>query len=211
LKHNVGIAVDEWGIIRLSTNREIWRHINLTDALVTGLHLNAFIRHARSVRLANFPRMPTSIGINISQPGGKVMLQTNFYAFELFSRTCGQESVDVYWSGETFSGKYLNHEYNGVRALDVTATLDKQKKQLMVYVVNQSKDKALETTISLTSGVFNGNVTASVVNGPDVKSENTAENPHQVGLRETVVKADGKAFVYTFEPHSITALMCEIK
>jgi len=81
---------------------------------------------------------------------------------------------------------------------------------LVVYVVNQSKDKAMETTIALTSGQFAGNVKAAVVNGPDVTSENTQENPNQVGTKEDVLNVSGKTFTYTFEPHSVTALVCAI-
>ena len=36
---------------------------NLEDALVTAMYLNAFIRHAHSVRMANFTPMPTFIGM----------------------------------------------------------------------------------------------------------------------------------------------------
>jgi alpha-N-arabinofuranosidase len=175
--------------------------------------LNAFIRHARSVRLANFTSMMTAIGINyprLARLDKPVMLNTIFYPFELYSRTCGQLAVDVFYSGDTFSGTYLGRTYNGIRTLDVTATLDESRKQLVVFVVNQSKDKAMETGISLASGEFNGEVIASVINGPGIKSENTGENPHQVGVRETDIKVAGKSFTYTFEPHSVTALVCDI-
>ena len=97
-----------------------------------------------------------------------------------------------------------------MRTLDVAATLDKSNKQLVVYVVNQSKEKAMETTISLASGQFNGFVRSSVVNGPDIKAENTEEKPNQVGVREAAFKASGKSFTFTFEPHSVTALVCSV-
>jgi alpha-L-arabinofuranosidase len=81
----------------------------------------------------------------------------------------------------------------------------------VVYAVNQSKDKAMETTITLASGQFAGNVKVSVVNGPDIKAENTAEKPNQVGIKESALKVAGTAFTFTFEPHSVTALICAIK
>jgi len=68
----------------------------------------------------------------------------------------------------------------------------------------------METDISLISGEFTGNVKASVINGPGIKSENTEEKPYQVMIRETDIKAAGKSFDYTFEPHSITALVCAV-
>jgi alpha-L-arabinofuranosidase len=81
---------------------------------------------------------------------------------------------------------------------------------MVVYVVNQSKANAMETGISLTSGEFAGSVKISTINGPDIKSGNTGEKPYQVAVRDVVLKASGKTFNYTFEPHSITALVCAV-
>jgi alpha-N-arabinofuranosidase len=212
IRHAINIAVDEWAVMRMP-NREDRVIINyVEDALVVALHLNAFIRHARSVRLANFTSMMTAIGINyprLARLDRPVMLNTIFYPFELYSRTCGQLALDVFYSGDTFSGSYLGRTYNGIRTLDVTATLDESRKQLVVFVVNQSKDKVMDAAISLTAGEF-GNVTANVINGPDVKAENTEANPNRVGVKATAVKAAGKSLNYTFEPHSVTALVCAV-
>jgi alpha-N-arabinofuranosidase len=212
IRHAINIAVDEWAVMRMP-NREDRVIINyVEDALVVALHLNAFIRHARSVRLANFTSMMTAIGINyprLARLDRPVMLNTIFYPFELYGRTCGQLALDVFYSGDTFSGSYLGRTYNGIRTLDVTATLDESRKQLVVFVVNQSKDKVMDAAISLAAGEF-GNVTANVINGPDVKAENTEANPNRVGVKATAVKAAGKSLNYTFEPHSVTALVCAV-
>jgi alpha-L-arabinofuranosidase len=68
----------------------------------------------------------------------------------------------------------------------------------------------METTITLTSGQFTGSVKAFVINGPDIKSENTEEKPNQVIIRDTTLKASGKSLTFTFEPHSVTALICGV-
>jgi alpha-N-arabinofuranosidase len=240
IKHTISIAVDEWapahhprfsrrnaiinvirdefGIMRLPTKEENFHRfrggmaLNLKDALVTAQYLNIFIRHAYSIRIANFVPMPTFMGINslLSRPEGPVLLETIFYPFELYNHTCGQLALDAFWSGDTFSGAYRDRAYNGIRTLDVAATLDNERKQLVVFVVNQSKDKAMETTVSLVSGEFKGNARASVINGPDIKAGNTEENPNQVEIKEANFKASGKAFTFTFEPHSVTALVCAV-
>jgi alpha-N-arabinofuranosidase len=238
IKHNIAIAVDEWGIIRtpgglfgttpinVNIDELGFAHlpdvkatpfpsmtmiINLEDALVTALHLNAFIRHAASIRMANFTATAEALGIDATHPEKPVLLPTFFYPFELYNRTCGQLALDVSWYGETFAATYRNRAYKGVRTLDVAATLDEAKKRLVVYVVNQSEREAMETTISLTTGEFTGSVQVSVVNGPDIKAENTDEKPNQVVTRQTAVKAAGKSFTFTFEPHSVTALVCAVK
>jgi alpha-N-arabinofuranosidase len=184
--------------------------IGLEQALLTALHLNTFIRHAHSVRLANFTSMPTPACLSFPNPESRVLLQSVYFPFDLYSRTCGQLALDVFWYGDTFSGTYKDRAYSGIRMLNVSATLDESRRQLVVYAVNQSRDKALETTISLASGAFTGNVKISVVNGPDIKAENTAEKPHQVGVHETTLKASGKSLTIVFEPHSVTAMVCPV-
>ena len=220
IRHNIGIAVDEWGIYRRPIPRAVaitpgkrasgLNEKNLEDALVVGLCLNSFIRHSYSVRMANYPPILMGMGINAARPDGPVLLTAAFYPFELYRRTCGQLSLDVFWYGETFSGTFNNRSYTGIRTLDVSATLDSARKQLVVFVVNQSKDKAMETIVSLAAGEFSGNVKISVVNGPDIKAENTDEKPNEVVTRETSAEASGNSFAYVFEPHSVTALVCTI-
>ena len=49
----------------------------------------------------------------------------------------------------------------------------------------------METTISLTTGEFTGSVQVSVVNGPDIKAENTDEKPNQVVTRRLPLRPQG--------------------
>jgi alpha-N-arabinofuranosidase len=237
IKHQISIAVDEWGIIRIpidsseitpinvNVDTQGFAHLaesvpisspgitmtmNLEDALVIALHLNAFIRHAASIRMANFTATAEALGIDATHPGKPMLLPTFFYPFELYNRTCGQFALDVLWYGETVSATYKNRAYKGIRILDVAATLDQSRKQLVVYVVNQSEREAMETVISLTAGEFDGIAQVSIVNGPNIKAENTDEKPNQVIIRRSKVEVYGKSFTFTFEPHSVTALVCNV-
>jgi alpha-N-arabinofuranosidase len=211
IKHDISIAVDEWGLSRLPhVSRTEKMIVNVVDALVTAQHMNAFIRHARSVRMANFTGMLTSMGVRLIRLDKPLLLDPNFYSFLLYSRACGQQALDVFWSGDTFSANYLGRNYTNIRTLDVTATLDAAGKQLVVFVINQSKSKAMETTITLESGQFTGTTRASVLNGPDINSENSEEKPDEVGIKESDLKISGNSFTFSFEPHSVTALVCGV-
>jgi alpha-L-arabinofuranosidase len=113
----------------------------------------------------------------------------------------------VYWQGDTFS----TTNYTGIRALDVAATLDEHQKQLTLYVVNRSETKALETTISIDGAArLSGRVQAHVVNGPDIKAENSFDHPDTVGVSRKDLQAERKDFTYIFEPHSVTVLTCPL-
>jgi alpha-N-arabinofuranosidase len=210
LSHPVHLAVDEWNVWyrtypqAVRDELKLEERYNLEDALATGLQLNAFIRHAGSVKMANIAQLVNVIAPVFTRPDG-LFLQTIFHPFELYRRTCGDQVVDVWWDGETFSGG----EYKGVRTLDVTATLDAAARQLVLYVVNRSRDQTMEAELSLASGAFAGAV-ARVVNGPDIKAENSFDAPDTVGTVENPVAAAGRTLNCTFEPHSVTALVCSL-
>ncbi len=212
VRRPIAIAVDEWNVWYRKFGAEQLEEVyNLEDALVVAIHLNAFIRHAASVRMANLAQIVNVIAPVLTRPDGLV-LQTIFYPFELYSRTCGSGStaLDVFWKGETFSAG----DYTGLRVLDVAATLNEQEKSLALYVVNRSQTAAMETTISLDTGSFSGAAQAFVVNGPNVKAENTFDHPNHVGVSEvalTAERAERKELIYTFEPHSVTVLVCTLK
>src|SRR5690606_7703277 len=138
---------------------------NLEDALVVAMHFNAFIRHAKSIKMTNIAQIVNVIAPIFTNPDG-LFLQTSFYPFELYSRTCGNIALDVFWKGDTFSAG----DYIALRTLDVSATLDEQRKSLSVYVVNRSQTDALETTITLDGGHFTSEVQVHIVNGPEIKA-----------------------------------------
>ncbi len=202
IKRPIPLALDEWAV-RHQPSRNVDLPQRLEDALVVAMNFNAVIRHAHSVKMANF----SGLNRRLVMPGPDGMvLQTSFYPFEVYSRTCGQEALDVRWSGDTFGAG----EYAGVRVLDVSATLDRGRKELVVYVVNRSATLPEETTIALTDGRFRGNVSVQVVNGPGIESANTFESPREVETREALLKASGSSLTCSFEPHSVTALICPV-
>ena len=213
IKRPVYLAVDEWNVwyrthprYGADTSKSKLEEIyNLEDALVAAIQLNAFIRHARSVKMANLAQIVNVIAPIFTRPDG-LFLQTIFFPFEVYSTTCGNQALDVWWEGDTFSAG----DYSGIRTLDVSATLDEAKKKLTVYVVNRDRNRQMETVLQLTVGEFKGTVTAHTVNGPDVRAENTFATPENVFTRRTVLEAQGHSLSYAFEPHSVTALVCEI-
>ena len=202
------LAVDEWNVWYRANNEhnQLEEIYNLEDVLVVALHLNAFIRHADTVKMANIAQIVNVIAPIFTSADG-LFLQTIFYPLELYSRNCGDIALDIGWGGDTFSGG----DHTGVRALDVTATYHPQRREITLYVINRHLSDAQETTIRLIDGEFDGPGELSIINGPNIKAENTFENPHQVITRTEQANMDGKEFTVVFEPHSITALVCNVK
>jgi alpha-L-arabinofuranosidase len=208
----IALAVDEWNVwyrTRGTSPEErnnLEEKYNLEDALVVAMHFNAFIRHARSVKMANIAQIVNVIAPIFTSPDG-LFLQTIFHPFALYSRACGNVALDVFWTGDTFSAG----EFTALRTLDVSATLDEEARKLSVFVVNRSQTDTQETTLTLDGGQFAGAGCAWVVNGPDIKAENSFVNPDQVVTTETVLNINQPtSFTYTFEPHSVTALSFDL-
>ena len=49
-----------------------------------------------------------------------------------------------------------------------------------------------------------------VINGPHVKSQNTFDEPDQVGVRSARVDAGGRRLTLELEPHSVTTLVIDV-
>jgi alpha-L-arabinofuranosidase len=209
IKLPVCIAVDEWNVWYRTYPQEVRDTLkleeiyNLEDALATAIQLNTFIRHAGTIKMANIAQIVNVIAPVFTSPDSLV-LQTIFYPFELYSRTCGNQALDIWWDGDTFSGG----TYKGVRILDASASL--HKKQLSLYVVNRSRTKGMETNIQLFNTRFKGNARIYSVNGRTLKSENTFNTPSEVQTKETNMAVTKNELTVTFEPHSVTALVFDI-
>ena len=206
IENPIPIAVDEWNVwYRAMNEQKLEEAYNLEDALVVAMHFNAFIRHASSVKMANIAQIVNVIAPILTSPEGLV-LQTTFFPFEVYRNTCGTTALDVHWAGDTFSTK----KFPALRTLDVSATLDEANKKLTVYAVNRSESKASDVTITLHDGHFAGPGSTQIVNGPDVKAENTFATPDNVITRKESITAEGSTFDTTLEPHSVTALVFDV-
>jgi alpha-N-arabinofuranosidase len=205
----VPIAVDEWNVWYRTTPdardpayNGLEETYDLADALVVAMHLNAFIRHARSVRMANLAQLVNVIAPMVTKPDD-LLLQTTYFPFELISRTCGSIALDVGWSGDTFTGG----AHHGVRVLDVAATLDEAGRRLSVYVVNRSLERT-EAEFSFPGVNLGSDVEVHVIGGPDVRASNTWDDPTRVATaRSTIAAPGGGSFVHILESHSVTGFV----
>jgi alpha-N-arabinofuranosidase len=175
---------------------------NLTGSLQLAQHLNAFIRNADIVKMANITMLTSLVGIS---PDGDYK-NALFYPFYLFSNNCSGTSLSVSVNCE----KYSNKIFNDIPFLDVTAALNDSTKTLVINVVNRHETKDIQSNIVLQTGDFTGSATANEVNGKTITSSNTKAE-EAVGIKTKDVKFKGNNIQYTFPPHSFTQLMIPIK
>jgi len=88
-KKKVALFVDEWGTwydAAPGTNPSfLWQQNTLRDALVAGLSLNVFQRHADRVRMANIAQMVNVLQAMILTDKDKMLLTPTYHVFDMYS------------------------------------------------------------------------------------------------------------------------------
>jgi alpha-N-arabinofuranosidase len=183
---------------------------NLEDALVVAGFLNAFVRNADVVKMANMAQLVNVIAPIFTNETG-LFKQTIFYPLQLFANNVYGTSLDVlvdckrYNTGKFFIGLgEMTTQQTNVPYLDVSATY--KDGELMLCVVNRNKDEAITTDIISEEGNFSGQLTIYEVNGPDIKSGNDFAKENVKTVAKPFMNISGAKFTYTFPPHSFTLL-----
>lgn len=212
------IAWDEYNIWYRARGEEtmagtkaLEERYNLEDALVISGFLNAFIRNADIVKMANMAQLVNVIAPIFSSEKG-MFKQTIFYPIHLFANNVKGTSLDVHVDCKTYdTGEFLiglgesTTIQKDVPFLDVSATYNNG--EVIICVMNRNKDKAITTDLLCQEGIFDGEFEVYEINGPDIKSENdfgktSVETKKKSSLK--VKKSD--KITYDFPAHSFTMI-----
>lgn len=190
-------------------------HYNLEDALVITGFLNAFIRNADVVKMANMAQLVNVIAPIFSNEKG-MFKQTIFYPLQLFANHMKGTALDVHVDCETYDtdkffiglGESTTQQKN-VPFLDVSVAYNNG--EVMICVVNRNKDKSITTDLISQEGLFAGDFEVFEVNGPDIKAENNfGSTSVQTVHKPTIKVKTADQITYSFPPHSFTMLKGKI-
>lgn len=190
--------------------RALEEKYNLEDALVISGFLNAFIRNADVVKMANMAQLVNVIA-PIFTEGDELFRQTIYFPLQLFAQHMRGTSMDVLVDCDTYDTEAFNiglgettTVQKGVPYLDVSVAIDGE--DVMIAVVNRHKDQAIKTDIETQEGAFKGKFTVYEVNGPDVKIQNDFGQEKIQTVEKPQLTAKGEIITYSFPPHSFTLL-----
>ncbi len=217
------IAWDEYNIWyrwrsseTMSGTRALEERYNLEDALVIAGFLNAFIRNADIVKMANMAQLVNVIAPIFAEKDG-MFKQTIYYPLQLFAQNVNGTSLDVFVDCDKYDTDRFflglgesQAQLEDVPYLDVSATY-KENGEVFICVVNRHKDEAITTDIISQTGLFEGEFEVYEVNGPDVKAENDFGKTTVETVKKTNVKAGGAKITHSFPAHSFTMLKGTIK
>ena len=217
LEHPIYVAYDEWNVWfrahgPASGLEEIY---SLGDALAVATFLNVFVRHCRTVRLANQAQTVNVLAPIFTRPEG-LFLQTIYHPLRLYAQLTQPIALDAYVDCEKHVlepaaevSSWWPHrvaDLGPFALLDVAATRDADRRELVMGVVNRDPERALATTIELAEPASATDGVAYEVNGADPGVVNSFEQPEAVSVRERQVEANGDVLCYTFPAHSLTLL-----
>ncbi|MBN1127332.1 MAG: hypothetical protein JXA82_20185 [Sedimentisphaerales bacterium] len=212
-EYNVWYRARTGGAMR--GTRALEEHYNLEDALVIAGFLNAFIRNADIVKMANMAQL-----VNVIAPiftnEKKLFKQTIYYPLQLFSQNVYGTSLEAFVDCQTYNterfflglGETTTIQKN-VPYLDVSVAY--HNGEVAICVVNRNKDEAIATEIISQEGQFAGKFTVYEVNGPDIKAVNDFSKEMVKTIQKPVINALGKTFHYSFPPHSFTLMKGAIR
>lgn len=216
------IAWDEYNVWyrarsgeNMTGNRALEEQYNLEDALVISGMLNAFIRNADVVKMANMAQLVNVIG-PIFTSKDDMYKQTIYYPLELFANNMHGTSLDLFVDCDTYDTEKFNiglgettTQQSDVPYLDVSATY--KDNEVTIAVVNRHKDEPITTDIISQSGQFDGSLEVYEVNGPDIKAKNDFNKTNVKTSQKENIKANGATVTYNFPPHSVTLIKGKIR
>ncbi|MDR1779923.1 MAG: alpha-N-arabinofuranosidase [Tannerella sp.] len=194
------IAFDEYNVwYRAQGNEGNEEVYNLEDALVVATYLNAFIRNAHIVKMANLAQLVNVIAPIFTSPEG-LWYQTIFYPLQLFAGHCYGTALQSFVDCDTYQSGQETIPY-----LDVSSAYNQETNELIVNVVNRHKDNAIRTDILNQTGRFKDTATIYEVNSANIKDENSATQ-QAVKTKTKTLQVKGDKLTYDFPAHSFTMI-----
>jgi len=198
----VKLVVDEWGAWHqtadLAPGYLFGYYPTLRDALVSGIHLDIFNRHADKVVMANAAQLVNNIHTSFLAAGEKFTVTPVFHVFEMYAPHQGGTSVRT----EIIAPSLKAAPASGLSSLTGSCSL--HGKHLVLTVVNADEQNAQDTEISVTGGELKP-IRSRVLTSRDIHAHNTFEQPN--ALEPADQELSGAAnFTYRFAAASVTRL-----
>ncbi len=210
-KHNVYLSWDEWQVWYkgdpLQGNWTEAPHLaeeiyNLEDALVVAQWLNVFLRKSHVLKIACVAQVVNVISWLHTRSDGLLKFPS-YYVFKLVSNLARGEALDVQVKAPVVETKL----YDGVPALDVSASYATETQTGSVFIVNRSQTERVTTDIAWQDKPAMQVTQAWQLAGSNPKEANSWEEPERLVAKEiTAPVGENGRITITLPPLSFTAL-----
>jgi alpha-N-arabinofuranosidase len=214
----IDIAYDEWNVwFRERDGRTgLEERYTLGDALAVGTYLHGFVRHAKTVKMANLAQLVNVIAPIVTSPDG-LFLQSIYHPLRLFADHLGTSALDVHVDGPAYEHAdgegpapwpHRVGDLSPFPVLDAVATVAAGG-SLMISVVNRSPDTDVTADLRLIGDLAPGaakDATVEEVNAADWTETNSFEHPEAVSVRQGTFPDFADGARHTFPAHSHTVI-----
>ena len=224
---HVKLVVDEWGAwygkgTELAPEYNLSQQSTMRDALLTGITLDIFQRHADKVAVANVAQSINCIHSLMLASGDRFTVTPTFHVFQMYLPHSGAQAVRAEFTAPSIRNPLADalipaggNSYRGsLEASKILAGLSGSAsvnaagtgKHITLTVVNPHLDRPLTTEV-VVSGASIASATGTLLNEPDVHAHNDFEHPNAVHPRPASVEPPTAGrLLHIFPSASVTTL-----
>ncbi len=169
---------------------------SMADALFSASFLNACLRHAEDVGMANIAPIVNTRGPIYVHPKG-IVRRTTFHTLAMYANglegRVGKLDLDA--------GK-LMHRNRSIPVIDAVATVDESGAMWSIALVNRHPSKEVACTVKMKDTLLVGSYDATILAGDSPDAFNDVEHPNRVVPAKT--RLTFEKGVVKLPPHSLT-------
>lgn len=211
--HRVKLVVDEWGAWHWQDADvpPAWLYAyagTLRDALISGINLDTFQRHADKVVMANPAQLVNTIHSLFHCYEDKFILTPNYHVFEMYMPHSGATAVRTQFTSPEIAFSRFDAQRKEIptKFWGLQGSASVKGKTVTLTAVNPDAVNGRETEINI-GGAKIVSAEARVLSSTNIRAKNSFENPNGLVPRNenVTVGANGK-LIYKFASASVTRL-----
>jgi alpha-N-arabinofuranosidase len=206
-QHRIKLAIDEWGAwykpgSEVHSTHLLGQQATMRDAVLAGLTLDIFHRHADKVAMANIAQLVNCLQALFLAHEDKFILTPTYHVFDMYAAHQTGESLRTNVSSSPL--KYtINSRPATMRGLNGSASL--HDRRVVLTVTNPDPKAARETEIAIL-GANIKEVSVTTLAAKDIRAHNSFDNPRAVEPQTSQAVVKGRTLAYAFAPASVTKL-----
>lgn len=207
-ERRIGLICDEWGTwwsVEPGTNPGfLYQQNTMRDAIVAGLHLDIFHRHAERLRMANIAQTVNVLqAMVLTTDDGQLVLTPTYHVFAM---NAGHQDA-TRLATSVLAAPTLAADGADLPALSVSAST--REGSALVSLTHAGLDGDLEVAIDL-RGREASVRRARVLASDDVRDVNDFDAPERVAPRDLEASVEEGVLRVTLPPHSFATVELEL-
>ena len=211
-QHRVKLVIDEYGAwykpgTEVHPSHLLGQQATIRDAVLAGLSLDTFHRHADKVVMANIAQLVNCLQALFLAHEDRFALTPTYHVFDMYAAHQGAQAVRAVFSAPR-AAFTRNGQPTSIRGLSGSASL--RDRELTLTATNPDLTQAREAEI-VVRGASVKAVRVTTLTARDMHAHNSFANPRQIAPQESqLASGRGGAFVHRFAPASVTRLQISL-